>query len=97
MAHRNSGWESQKNLARMILRDRGERRKLLFRMLMAALLIMAAGLWLIDGWLSENPWRFLLWWGGCGLLTIIVLVFALYDALAVIREEREKFKDSGKD
>ena len=33
-------------------------------------------------------WMFLLWWGGCAMVTCLVLMFALYDALAVIREER---------
>lgn len=77
-------------LARLILKDRKMRRRLLARMLLTALGLMAAGLWLIDGWLAGNPWRFLLWWGGCAVVTLVVILFALYDALAVIREEREK-------
>ncbi len=97
MADRKPGWEAQKNLARMILHDRQERRKVLFRMVMTALLMMAAGLWVIDGWLEQNPWRFLMWWAGCGFLTVIVLLFALYDALAVIREERAKLRNRDDD
>ena len=81
-------------LARMILHDRTERRKMLGSMLMGALGMMAVGLWVIDGWLMEGPVRFLLWWGACGVVTVVVLLFAIYDMLAVIREEREKlFKD----
>ena len=59
---------------------------------MLALLWMAAGLWLIDDMLARNPWWFLLWWGGCAVLTCGVLLFALYDALAVWREERQKHR-----
>ena len=39
---------------------------------------------------GENPWWFLFWWGGCTLATLVVMLFALYDALAVVREERGK-------
>ncbi len=85
-----SGWGDSKLIARAILHDRAARRKVLGRMLGLVLALMAAGLWMIDGWLAENPWWFLLWWGGCALITCLVMLFALYDVLAVIREEREK-------
>jgi uncharacterized protein (DUF983 family) len=75
-------------IARAILHDRASRRKIIARLLMLALGLMAVGLWLVDGLLAKSPWMFLLWWGGCALVTCLVLMFALYDALAVIREER---------
>jgi hypothetical protein len=90
MAGGKDGWENDKVLARAILRDRMARRKVIARMLMLALGLMATGLWLVDDWLGRNPWWFLLWWAACGLITVLLLLFALYDALAVIREEREK-------
>jgi hypothetical protein len=31
---------------------------------------------------------FLLWWGACALLTLITLLFAVYDALAAVKEEK---------
>jgi hypothetical protein len=31
---------------------------------------------------------FLLWWGACALLTFFTLLFAVYDALAVAKEEK---------
>jgi len=83
-------WEDSKLIARAVLHDRAARRKFIGRMLLFALMMMAAGLWLIDGLLAQSPWYFLLWWGACALLTILVMLFALYDALAVIREERGK-------
>lgn len=88
MAADNTGWRDCKAIARAILHDRTSRRKFIGRMLMAALLMMAAGLWLIDSWLAAGAIRFLLWWAGCAGLTCMVMLFALYDALAVIREER---------
>jgi peptidoglycan biosynthesis protein MviN/MurJ (putative lipid II flippase) len=83
-------WELSKGLARAILYDRGERRKWLGRLLMLAVAWMALGLWVLDGWLSKNVVPFLFWWGFCFLLASVLVLFALYDALAVIREEREK-------
>jgi hypothetical protein len=90
MTDRKKSWENDKAVARGILRDRTARRKLIFRMLMAALGMMAGGLWVVDRWLAGDPWRFLIWWAVCAVLTGLVMVFALYDALAVIREERGK-------
>jgi len=77
-------------IARAILRDRAARRRMLAQMLMVALGLMAIGLWVIGGWLQESVLRFALWWGACAVITVVVMLFALYDALAVVREEREK-------
>ena len=92
MAAGKDGWNDSKLIARAILHDRAARRKLIGRMLLFVLLWMAAGLWLVDGWLAKHLWWFLLWWAACALFTCVVLLFALYDALAVIREERDKHR-----
>lgn len=89
-------WNLSKGKARVLLRDRPQRRKLLANLLFIAFFLMATGWWGIDGWLALSPWRFLIWWGACGALACGALLFALYDALAVVREEREKaLKDDG--
>jgi hypothetical protein len=90
MARRDDSWSDSKLLARAILHDRAARRKWIGRMLMVPLLMLAAGLWLIDEWLMDSAPRFLLWWGVCASATVVVMVFATYDALAAIREERER-------
>jgi hypothetical protein len=90
MASDMTGWNDCKGIARAILHDRTARRKVIGRMVLFALLVMAAGLWIVDEWLASSPWLFLLWWAGCAALTCLVMLFALYDALAVIREERGK-------
>ena len=87
-----SGWVVCKGLAREILRDRAQRRGILGKMLMLALGLMAAGLWLLDHWLGVNPWRFFLWWGACAASTGATMLFALYVCLAVLREERDKLR-----
>ena len=91
MKERKPGsWESSTGLARAILRERAERRKWLMRMTLVPLGMLAVGLWVLDGWIWQSPWRVLFWWGGCALATCAVLLFAVYDALAVVREERAK-------
>lgn len=94
MADRKPGsWSDSTDLARAILHDRAERRKWIGRMMLVPVLMLAIGLWGISGWLAESPWRFIGWWGGCALATCVAMLFALYDALAVIREERAKRRD----
>jgi hypothetical protein len=90
MAEDHTGWRDSKELSRAILHDRAARRKFIGQMLMTALLMMACGLWFIDGWLASSAWLFLIWWGACAILTCLVMCFALHDALAAIREERGK-------
>lgn len=90
MSKKPSDWESHKGVARGILQDRGMRRQAMGRSLALLLAVFAIGLWAIDGWLAANVWRFVIWWGGCAFLAIFVVMFALYDALAVIREERDR-------
>ncbi len=94
MAGKDPGsWNSSTGLARAILHDRTERRKWMGRMTLVPLGMLAVGLRVIGDWIWASPWRVLFWWGGCAVATIVVLMFALYDALAVIREEREKDRD----
>lgn len=85
--------ETSVGIAKAILHDRTTRRRLLARSLLLSLALMAIGLWLIDAWLKSGVLRFALWWGSCAMVTIFVMLFALYDALAVIREEKAKLKD----
>lgn len=84
------GWNDSKLVARAILHDRHARRKVIGGLLMAALGMLAAGLWWIDGWLARSLVGFAVWWGAVAVLTLLVMLFALYDALAVLREERDR-------
>lgn len=88
-ARKPKSWNDSTDLARAILHDRKERRKWLGYMVMVPIGMLAVGLWIISGWLAESPIRFLTWWGVCAVATLVVMIFALYDALTVIREERE--------
>ena len=81
-------WEMDKAAAAALLADRGRRRRALGGFAAAMLAMLALGLWGIDGWLEKSLLRFTLYWCGCGVLSLFVMLFALFDALAVIREER---------
>ena len=77
-------------LARMILHSRELRRKMLFQLLIVLLVIVIFGAWPLADWLGENIWLFLVWWGVSMLYGGMVILLAVYDMLAVIREEREE-------
>ncbi len=83
-------WEVNKGIAEAILRDRTQRRKVMSFFAFLLLAVFAVGLWAIDDWLARGLWRFLIYWGGCALLAVFVMLFALFDALAVLREERDR-------
>ena len=92
MSDERFGWKDSKGIATAILRDRGARRRLIARLLIIPLLMMAGGLWLFDDVLSSNRWWFAVWWAICAMATLLVMMFALYDGLAVMREERKKLR-----
>lgn len=79
-------------LTRAILHDRSTRRKWLGTSAFLMLGFFALGLWGIEGWLAQSAVRFALWWLGLACWTLVVLLFSLYDAMAAIREERDKMK-----
>lgn len=73
-----------------MLRDRVTRRKMLGYWVLLVLGWISLGMWGIDEWLADSAVRFLIWWGACFVITLMLIMFALYDALSVVREEREK-------
>lgn len=85
-----SSWDHSKLIARALLHDRRQRRRLLGQWLAVVVGWLAVGNWVIAGWLKESVWRFAGWWGICAVLTLGLMLFALYDAMAVIREERHR-------
>jgi polyferredoxin len=86
----NEHWDDSKQIAKGILHDRSARRRWLGFFLIASLGMIAVGMGLLDAWLASGPLFFLLWWGTCAVLTLFTLLFGLYDALLVIREEKAK-------
>ena len=93
MKRGNSDWENSKGLAKAILHDRPTRRKWMARWLFATLAWMAVGLWVVDSWLAENVARFALWWLFSGFLAVVLMIFALYDSVTVVKEERDNISE----
>jgi polyferredoxin len=89
----NDDWHDSKRIASGILRDRSSRRRWLGIFLIISLSMIAAGVWVLDAWLASGPLVFLLWWGACACLTLFTLLFAVYDALAAMKEEKAKGRD----
>jgi pilus assembly protein TadC len=80
-------------ISRGILRDQRMRRSTMFYVMLIALVMLFAGSALIDHWLRENVWLFLLWWGLCAWLTLLAVLLALFDLLLVrtaARRERRR-------
>lgn len=77
-------------LARMILHSREMRRKMGFQLVIVLVIIVALGTWPLANWLGSNIWLFLIWWGIVMLYLVMVILLAIYDMLAVVKEEREK-------
>ena len=80
-------------LARMILHSREMRRKMLFQLLIVLLVAVALGAWPLANWLRGSVWLFLIWWGFCMLYGVMVVLLAIYDMMAVVKEEREKMRE----
>ena len=79
-------------LARMILHTREMRRKVLFQLMLVLLVLVCLGAWPLANWLSSNVWLFLIWWGASMLYGLMVILLAVYDMLAVVKEERDKME-----
>ena len=88
----NDDWNDSKQIASGILRDRSARRRWLGAFLFASLVMIVGGVWVLDAWLASGPLVFLLWWVACALLTLITLLFAVYDVLAAVKEEKASAK-----
>ncbi len=68
------------------LRDRESRRQIMFFVTLGAVVSLAAGATILEGFLTGRPWIFLLYWGGCLWLTLAALLLALYD-MAMTRRD----------
>ena len=79
-------------IAKGLLYEQSIRRSILFFLVLAALGIAFAGGVLIDGWLAEHLFVFLLYWLICGWLTLTSFLLALFDLLMLRRTAREERK-----
>jgi cytochrome bd-type quinol oxidase subunit 2 len=75
---------------RGLLRDERARRKTMAVALLAAVLMVVAGLTVLRPWLNPqaHPWRFMLYWFVCAWDTLLVLLLALLDLLVIRAQAR---------
>jgi len=79
-----------------IIRDQSVRRMAMFVIVIMALVMVFAGVTFLNGWLSGNPWIFLIYWVACAWLTLTSILLAIFDLLAVkllLRRERRRLKE----
>jgi len=77
-------------IAAVTLADRQKRRKFISGLLMVIIGVFCLGNWPLKSWVDSSLWRILFWWGGCAFLSLLLVLFALFDVLAVIQEEKRK-------
>ena len=72
-------------ITRGLLRDEGSRRKAMGLSLLAAVVMVIAGLTMLRSWLNphEHPWRFICFWLICAWNTVLMLLLALLDLLLI--------------
>lgn len=78
--------ETATGVSRLLLRDRGWRRRFMLWQLVVLLLALVLGTWPLDEWLRGEIIRFLLWWAGVVFLLVWLSLMAIYD-LSRIRAE----------
>ncbi len=83
-------WQMSLAIAAVTLGDRKKRRRFISGLLFFSLAYFCFGNWVIDSWLGRGLGRMLTYWGFMALMLVFVMLFTLYDALAVIGEERQK-------
>lgn len=90
MSNSSTGVALAVAIARVTLLERARRRKLMSGILIAILVVFSLGTWPLAEWLGGSLWLMLIWWGACTALCLFLVMLAVYDALAVVREERAK-------
>ena len=79
-------------IAKGLIRDPKMRRQTMFWVALGAIGMVFFGT-LFSGALEENPWLFAGYWAGCAWLTLLMLMLAVYDGMAVraalLAEERK--------
>ena len=76
--------------ATMILRTRTLRRQVMFIGMLIAMAQVFLGALPLDKYLTERPTLMAIYWLSCFGLVIFIMLLALYDLLAVRREEKQK-------
>jgi hypothetical protein len=83
-------WQMSRAMATVTLTDRARRRGFINGLLAFIMAWFAVGQWVLDEWLGAGLWRMLFYWGFLVFLCLMMVLLALFDALSVVGEERQK-------
>lgn len=77
-------------VTRGLLRDERSRRKTMGISLVIAVVMLVAGLTVLQQWLNphEHPWRFMFFWFACAWEILLVFLLALLDLLLIRAQAR---------
>ena len=76
-------------LTKGIIRDQRLRRLVMFWIMMAAMVMLFVGSWLLsDRWGREHPWLYMGYWFVCAWLTLTAMLLALLDILVLRAAQR---------
>ena len=79
--------------ARALLQVRSVRRKLMLYNVVVVLGLCLIGSWPLSGWLEGSIWRMGVFWGGVMVLTIFMMLLALYDMLSIMKEFKDQKRE----
>jgi hypothetical protein len=85
------------HITRGILHDHASRRWAMFLLTLAAVVVLFSGATLLSGFLATRPVWFLVYWGLCAWLTLVVLLLAIFDMLIVRAQARTATRRLRKD
>ncbi len=74
------------SISQGILRGGSARRTFMTCTVLGAAAMVFIGMTFLATWLVERPVAFIIFWGGCAWLTLLSVLLALYDMLALRRE-----------
>lgn len=84
-------------LTKGVLRDTRARRNMMLGLMMAAMVMLFLGSWLMsDDWARRHVWLYFVYWIACGWLTLAGVLLAVFDILiirATARAMRRKLEE----
>lgn len=73
-------------VAKAILHDRAQRRKMMLQYLMLVMVMISLGVWVLDDWLGGSPLIFIMYWLTVTCAVFMLVLFAVYDMLRTYQE-----------
>jgi uncharacterized membrane protein len=77
-------------IATGIARSQSQRRRAMFALTVAALLLLLVGITVLWSVFPDHPLFFAIYWMACAWLAICVMLLAVYDLMMVVRRGRKE-------